>query len=263
MEFIELEVHERVKVVMPTREDKWAVNLLNTYHQLSTIKTGKMEREISVFGDPFNTGILITGIIDQVEYNKESMELTVTDYKTRRTPTLPKKAQKIGHDFQLIMYKLLLDGLTRGTADKSLLAEHLQLDLTRTLTVGVMDYILTLGLTHLFCSSTSDRLKFGDAVDTLGKLIAGLDLPPVTQQLVQYEYQVDHQLIGVESVEFNRDWTKGVLEGQVKFWTGEKYPNGPDIEELWKCDSCQFKNVCVWTKQKMLEKSPASKVCKT
>jgi len=259
---IELEVHERVIVHTQTKEDKWVVNLLDSYHQLSIIKEGGMEREINVFGDPFNTGLLITGIIDQVEYNKSTMELCITDYKTRRTPTLPQSAQKSGHDFQLMMYKLLLDGLTRGTTNVFLLSESLGLDRSRSLSVGVTDYIQDLGLTHLIHVSSSDRLKFGPVASTLGSLIAGLGLPPVSKLMVQYEYQGDRTVIGTEGVDFDKDWTKAVLEKEEKFWTGENLPSGPDIEDLWKCRTCQYQNVCVWTKQKLLEKSPASRTPK-
>lgn len=255
-----MEVHERVEVITRTREDDWTVKLVNTYNQLSIIQTGKMEREITVFGDPFGTGLLLTGIIDQVEYHREAVELVVMDFKTRRTPTIPGEEQKISHKFQVMMYKLLLDGLTRGSTDVKLLAEHLHLNLSSELSIGVIDYILDLGFTHLFSTSTKDHiLKFGEAIETLSMLIKGLDLPPVNTLAIQYEYQKTRELIGIEKVTFDRDWTRGTLEGEVKFWTGDKLPSGPDIEDLWKCDSCQFKRVCVWTKQKTLEKSPASK----
>lgn len=261
--FLELEVHEKVRIDIRTREDNWIANLLNTYNQLSIVKSGNLEREIRVFGDPFNTGILLTGVIDQVEFNKDSMELVITDYKTRQSNTLPQKAQKIGHNFQVMMYKMLLDGFTRGATDLVLLTEHLELDITRTVGIGVMEYIQRLGMTHLFSSSPSGNLKFGEAANCLLQLIAGLDLPPVRKLCMHYEYQISHELIGVQSVDFDREWTKEVLEEQEKFWTGENLPSGPEIEDLWKCKSCQYRDVCVWTKQKRLEKSPASKICKT
>ena len=256
----ELKVHEHIEVRTRTKEDQWTVKLLNTYNQLSIIKTGKMEREIVVFGDPFNIGILFTGIIDQVEYHRESMELVVMDLKTRRTPTMPGNAQKMGHKFQLMMYKLLLDGLTRGRTGVKLLAEHLHLNLLSTLSSGVMDYILDLGFSSSFCTPTKyQALKFGEVIDNLSVLIKELDLPPVTSLVIQYEHQKNHELIGVENVIFDNDWTRETLESRVKFWTGEHLPSGPDVEDLWKCNSCQFKSVCVWTKQKALEKSPTSK----
>ena len=256
----ELEVHKIVEVRTKTKEDEWIVKLLNTYNQLSIIKTGKMERELSVFGDPFGTGILISGIIDQVECNSESMGLVVTDLKTRRSPTTPTEAQTIGHKFQVMMYKLLLDGLTEGSTDLRLLTEHLHLNLSTQLSAGVRDYILELGLTNLFSTATSyHMLKFREAINILSALIKGLELLPVSSLVIQYEYQKTHELIGIENVTFDRDWTLRTLEGKVKFWKGEKFPSGPDVEDLWKCNSCQFKSVCVWTKQKELEKSPTSK----
>lgn len=259
----ELEVHERVVVKTVTREDKWAVQLLDTYKQLSIIKEGKMEREISVFGDLFNAGILIKGIIDQLQYSTETQELILTDLKTRRTNTMPGGTQILGHKLQLMVYKILLDGLTRGTTKMELLAEHLKLNFATRLSPSVADHISDLGLQELFTSETSDetlKLDFKDFVHTVSKLIRGLDLPPVTSLIVHYESQKTNEVIGEEGAEFDKGWAREMLNFALQFWRGEREPTGPDIEDMWKCETCQFKNVCVWRKQKELEVSPGVKI---
>ena len=262
---VELEVHEPVRVRTVTREDQWAVKLVNTYSQLAIIKEGKLEREISVFGDPFKSGILLNGVIDQVEYSTDAQKLTVTDLKTRRTKSLPGKSQAMGHKIQLMIYKLLLDGFTRGTTDANLLSNHLDLNLSSNLSVSVTDYINDLGLGSLFSSpgvsdSRESRLSFGHVADTVRMLIVGLDLPPVSSMEIHYEFQETNEVLGTESVEYDESLVKEKLESSIKFWKGSREPTGPDIEDLWKCETCQFKDVCTWRKQKTLESSPAAKL---
>lgn len=251
-----------------TREDKWAVQLLNSYKQLGIVKEGKLEREISVFGSLFNTGILLNGIIDQLQYSADTQKLIVTDLKTRRTNSMPGESQILGHKLQVMIYKMLLDGLTRGTTKTDVLVEHLNLNVSAPLSIEVIEYIQVMGLQSVFatfCSPEETSIKesgltFGDLLQSVSKLIRGLDLPPVTSLSIYYEYQETSAVIGVEEIMFDENWVKEKLESAIKFWRGDREPIGPDIEDLWKCDMCQFKRVCVWRKQKTLESSPGIKI---
>lgn len=271
--FTELEVHERVEVVTKTFEDKWAVMLINTYSQLATVAAGSLEREISVFGDPFDRGILVKGIIDQVQLTQDSGELTILDYKTRRTNTMPSAAQKQGHSLQLMLYKCMLDNLTCGMTKMNLLAKHLNLNFSRELTAGVLEHITHCGLRGLFNAKpdvTSEmssksygtdavlKVTFGELADKISQLIVGLGLPVVSSLMIQYTYQGTHEEIGMEVVQHNEAWTKKAFENSLDFWLGKREARGVDLEDLWKCNSCQFKEVCVWRRQKELEQSPAA-----
>ncbi len=250
-----------------TKEDDWAVKLVNTYKQLSIVKEGKLEREIDLFGDLFDLGILLKGIIDQLQYVEASQELIVTDLKTRRSNSLPMETQALGHKLQVMVYKMLLDGFTRGTTKMDLLTDHLHLNFAARLSAGVTDYINDIGLHGAFLASPSPeeperelKLTFGDLVHTVSKLIRGLDFPPVTSMRIHYEYQETNEVIGIVEVEHNEGLVKEKLESAVKFWRGDREPTGPDIEDIWKCNTCQFKHVCVWRKQKKLEVSPGVKI---
>lgn len=138
-----------------TKEDRAAVQLINTYNQLAVIKTGSLEREVSVFGDPFESGVLVRGIIDQLQYYPENDELILTDNKTRRAKSLPPPEQKLGTTFQLMLYKYLLDHMCLGFTKGELLYRHLNLDRDACLTQGALRYIIGSGLSGLF----SDNLR--------------------------------------------------------------------------------------------------------
>ena len=259
---LELEVHEQIPVRTVTQEDKHAVQLLNTYNQLAIIKQGKFEREIAVFGDPLNTGILLKGIIDQVQYSTDTHKLKITDLKTRITKSLPGETQILGHKFQVMAYKMLLDGLTRGSTQMNLLYDHLNLNPNSKLSVGVTDYIAKIGMENAFdkvCNAGEHGVSFREFMETVCTLITRLDLPPVSSLVISYEHQGTKEVLGTEEVVFDEAWVKETIETAIGFWKGDREPTGPDIEDLWKCDSCQFKGVCVWTKQKSLEASPAAK----
>ena len=274
----ELEVHEIVRVTTKTLEDRWAVTLLDTYNQLSTVASGSLEREINVFGDLFDRDILLKGIIDQVQYSKETGELTILDFKTRRTNTMPSEEQKRGHALQLMLYKCMLDSLTTGITKMNLLAKHLNLNFKCELTEGVLEHIDRYGLRALFTRSKITasvgeniqnspiiaegegvfRVTLGDVATKISELIVGLNLPLVSSLMVQYVYQQTHAEIGIEVIEHDERWARKEYENSLDFWLGKREPRGVDLEDLWKCESCQFKDVCVWRRQKMLEQSPVA-----
>jgi exonuclease V len=272
-------VHEIVRVVTVTQEDRWAVTLLDTYNQLSTVAAGSLEREINVFGDLFDRGILLKGIIDQVQFSKETGELTVLDFKTRRTNSMPSEAQKRGHALQLMLYKCMLDSLTSGITKMDLLAKHLNLNFKRELTEGVLEHIGRYGMWALFAKSKITAASVGENIQTsplvtegavgfkvtlgevaakISELIVGLNLPLVSSLMVEYVYQQTHEEIGVEVIEYDEPWARKAFENSLDFWVGKREPRGVDLEELWKCEMCQFKDVCVWRRQKVLEQSPVA-----
>ena len=252
----ELEVRERVQVEMLTKEDRWAVTLTNTYLQLASIKSGAVEREIAVFGELFATGILINGIIDQLQYSQETGELTLLDYKTRQRNCLPSPEQKKGNALQLMIYKCLLDHLTCGATPFSLLNKHLGLDFRTPLSKGPVEYIKQCGLESLLAG----EMTFGAVAECVSRLILGLGLPLVTTLVLQYEYKSTGDVIGVEGVDYDEEWMKEQLESCLSFWRGQRSARGVDIEEAWKCDVCQFRDICVWRIHRKLERSPAAMI---
>lgn len=248
-----------------------AVQLINTYAQLATIKAGKIEREISVFGDPCDQGILVRGVIDQLQFSPENNELILTDNKTRRTKSIPGPKQKMGTRLQLMLYKYLLDYMLLGITKSTLLYDHLDLNQDAFLTSGPLDFIQSCGLGALFWDTKPDtsnsgslglpQLKFGTVVNSIMTHIAGLNLPLVESLMVQYEHQETGEVLGVDSVEYDEQWMKARVEDSLEFWRGERVARGVAIEDAaWKCGSCQFREICVWRLNQELENSPAAKL---
>lgn len=252
-------MHEKVVIEKITKEDRWAVQLIDSYVQLASIKSGGLEREIAVFGDPFGMGILINGVIDQLQYSPESKELILLDYKTRKSNSLPSFEQKRGHSLQLMLYKCMLDFLLCGATQVSLLSQHAKLVFSTPLTSGPVEYIRQCGLQGLLMGDKDKPVLFGEVAESIGKLIAGLGLPLVSTLVVQYEHQATGEVIGIETVEYDEHWMKAELDTCFSFWLGRRPARGVDIEATWKCDSCQFRDICVWRMQKQLEQSPVAR----
>ncbi|CAI8035452.1 Exonuclease V [Geodia barretti] len=239
----ELEVHEIVKVETVTKEDRAAVQLINTYTQLSVVKTGGMEREVSVFGDPFESGVLVRGIIDQLQYFPEAGELILTDNKTRRAKSLPPTEQKKGTRFQLMLYKYLLDRMCLGLTKGELLYRHLNLERESCLTQGALNHIISCGLSGLFSDElgvagglTSSQQGFteGSSISQQG---IGLGLPLVGVLMVHYEHQGSGESLGMDTVEYDEQWMMGELKNRLGYWEGSRPAQGVDIESAWKCSS--------------------------
>ena len=54
------------------------------------------------------------------------------------------------------------------------------------------------------------------------------------------------QSIGHKSLVFNPEFLKTYLEASLAWWRGEREARGVDLQEAWKCRSCDFRDDCEW-----------------
>ncbi|XP_019401107.1 PREDICTED: exonuclease V isoform X2 [Crocodylus porosus] len=93
----ELEVHDLVKIPTTSREDCWAIKILNLLSVIPVLQAGGHVRELPVFG--VIEGVFVSGIIDELCYNTKG-ELELNELKTRSRPFMPGKAQRKKDHFQ-------------------------------------------------------------------------------------------------------------------------------------------------------------------
>ena len=227
------------------------------YQQLSTIKDGGLEREISVFGDPFHHGTVINGIIDQIQYCPRDDSLVLLEFKTRKTPTLPQAEQLRGHQLQLMIYKLLFDNITQGVTDYKSTFKLMGLNLDIALSLGPLQFLERLHLADLISHQPDlpSIVTFEQIADLIQQQLHDLHLPPVSVLLLHYQHQSSKQELGIELVVHDQDWARKEVERSLEFWLGLRTAHGVDIEESWKCSSCQFTEVCVWKRQQQTRHS--------
>ena len=293
--FLEIEIHDvPIKVPAPTREDKWAVDLVNTFIKLKQISRGGIGAEIKIYG--IIEEAVLSGIVDQLQYCPEDRSFVLLELKTRKSNSLPQEEQKRGHCLQLMLYKLLVDSFIGGMTNYCTVAQKLGLKLSQFLSPGPVEYVYNSGVmgrellnmedtglsippthfpaspllnNHLQSSGMRSSPRKGAIVNpslTLEQLInaitvhvTDLELPQVDTLLLQYIYQVNDQVLGVETVLHDEAWATKELKSSLGYWLGEREASGVDVEESWKCTSCQFSEACVSRKRQLVVSSPVKK----
>ena len=95
-----------MNVKISSRADKWAVHILNLLTSVRGFLAGAhVAREVPIFGDPFGTGDLFFGIIDELRFDAEKYSLGLVELKTRKTKRMPGKAQKKQHFLQVNLFQ--------------------------------------------------------------------------------------------------------------------------------------------------------------
>lgn len=257
---LEIEIRKPVDVETVTKEDRCAVELVNTFIKLQSVAMGNTEREIKLFGrmpGGNQHNLLVSGVIDQVQYCVSDNSLIVLELKTRKSQSLPENEQRKANHLQVMIYKVLLDSFTHGLEDYTQLLQARGLLIDRPLTAGPVEHMKELKLDNSDQLGTPPTLRH--LADIVSKAVVNLNLPLVDALLVQYVYQGNGDVLGVEPVPHDDEWVRKMVDSAHQYWKGERDATGVDIEECWKCSTCPFKDVCVWRKKQKLETSPVKK----
>ncbi|XP_078278496.1 exonuclease V isoform X2 [Rhinoraja longicauda] len=237
----ELEIQDIVPINIESREDSWAVKLLNFLSMIQFLQAGERVRELPVFGEV--EGIFLVGVIDELCYGS-SGELELHELKTRAQPTLPSAAQRKSHHLQVNVYKLLFEALIKGQLKKDTIIQHLQLQTAQSFGSEVMLHAKKMGL---FVNT------FGELLDLIFLNLMYIQIPTIGVLKIEYCYQADASVIGTEVVHFEERRLDKELKHYCSFWKGQREAQGVDIEEAWKCRSCDFADICQWREKKAEE----------
>ncbi|XP_014676846.1 PREDICTED: exonuclease V-like isoform X2 [Priapulus caudatus] len=240
----ELAVQDIVNVEITSPEDAFAVKLINLIGMAEDFATGAacVRREIPVFGAPYGEGLFLSGIVDEIRCDAETFQLDVVEMKTRaNSKTLPSTSQMATHRMQVMLYKKLFDDLVRGAVTKATIALHLRLRLDRRLGDDVLHHL-------------GDRR----ACDTLGSLtdfaFARLQsLPFVARTTLEYCHQADACCFEMVAVDYDDAWLRAAYARCAGFWRGARAARGVDVEEAWKCRTCEFADTCAWRLRRIEE----------
>lgn len=236
--YAELQVHSLVDVAVTTHEDSFSIKVLNLLISLEGLLRGiPVAREVPIFGCPFKQDIFVLGIIDELRCSSE-FELTLSEFKTRSAQGLPRQAQQSTHNLQVMLYKAMFDSIVSGCFDKQLVARHLGLDLNCTLGADVSRHIASAGM----CART-----LGELLDVLVE--RAQYLPRVTMLEIEYQHQATGQHLGKVTVDYDDEWLEGKFVTFAAFWRGQRQACGVDIEESWKCQKCDYADLCQWRQQ--------------
>lgn len=230
----ELELHDLVTVPITTKEDAWAIKFLNILSMIPTLQSEGRIREFPVFGEV--EGVFLVGVIDELHYTSKG-ELELAELKTRRCPVLPLSAQKKKDCFQVSLYKYIFDAMVQGKVTPGSLVHHTKLCLDKPLGPSV--------LRHARQGGFSVK-SLGDLMELVFLSLTLSDLPAIDTLKLQYIHQETATVLGTEIVAFEEKEVKSKVRHYVAYWTGHRDPQGVDVEEAWKCRTCDYVDVCEW-----------------
>ncbi|MBN3292826.1 EXO5 Exonuclease, partial [Polypterus senegalus] len=232
----ELEEHDVVSVSTESREDHWAAKFLNVLTGLTMLKESGRVRELPVFGQV--EGIFLVGVIDELHYSPKG-ELTLSELKTRLRKSLPSAAQRRTHDLQAGIYRLLFDRMVQGKLESQTFVQSLKLRPDKQLAPGVCDHAQAVGF-HV-CT-------FSDALELLLLNLTYMETPNIDNLKIEYVHQSTGAPLGIKEVQFSEPRLLAELHYLLSYWTGQREPQGVDIEDSWKCGWCVFTEHCEWRK---------------
>ncbi|XP_078613373.1 exonuclease V-like [Branchiostoma floridae x Branchiostoma japonicum] len=240
----ELEVHDIVPIKVSSAEDSWAVKLLNMIAQVTMLQRGqKCVREIHVFGEPFDMGVFIVGVIDELRYSDEG-QFELLDFKTRGTKTVPSKSQQRKESLQVCLYKRLFDDMVLGKLKKESILKHLRRSPDKLLGEEIVEYGKNVGIA---CTT------FGELLDMALLLMAHSDVPCIDGLKIEYCCQDEEDSFMTKPVEYDDKMLRRELGHYFDFWKGDREVEGVQIEEAWKCGKCPYADLCDWRKKKEAE----------
>lgn len=232
----ELELGDLVTVPVTTKEDTWAIKFLNILSMIPTLQSEGCVREFPVFGEV--EGVLIVGVIDELHYTAKG-ELELAELKTRRRPMLPSEAQRKKDYFQVSIYKYIFDCMVQGKVTPTHLTHHTKLNPEKPLGPSV--------LRHAQQGGFSVK-SLGDLMELVFLSLTLSDLPVIDTLKVEYVHQETATVLGTEIVAFEVREVREKVQHYMAYWMGHREPQGVDVEEAWKCQTCSYADICEWKK---------------
>ena len=238
--FTELELYDVVDIKIESKEDKWASIFLNCLTKMASLDAQETVRELPVFGELFQMGVFVNGIIDELRFN-EMGQLELLELKTRAGRSLPSKAQQNKNFLQAMLYSIMFNELLAGKLDTTTLMSKLNLNGEAALSEDVITFAKE-------CRIQCDKLV--QIADLLLKRFQISDIPKISSIVVEYCSQVSHEVVNRMSMDLDESWTRSKLITMLPYWKGEREAVGVEIEEAWKCQRCEFVDTCVWRRKK-------------
>ncbi|XP_012998114.2 exonuclease V isoform X1 [Cavia porcellus] len=232
----ELELHDLVTVPITAKEDAWAIKFLNILTMIPSLQSEGCIREFPVFGEV--EGVFLVGVIDELHYTTKG-ELELTELKTRKRPLLPLDAQKKKDCFQVSLYKYIFDAMVQGKVTPSSLIHHTKLCPDKPLGPPVLRHAQQEGFSVK---------SLGDLIELVFLSLTLSDLPVIDILKIEYIHQETATVLGTEIVAFEEKAVRDKVQHYIAYWMGHREPQGVDVEEAWKCRTCNFTDICEWKK---------------
>jgi len=238
----EMELYDIVDITIESKEDKWATIFLNCLTKLASLDAQQTVRELPVFGEPFNMGVFVYGIIDELHFN-EVGHLELLELKTRagNNSQLPSRAQQSRTFLQVMLYSIMFNDLLAGKLDTTELLSKLHLNGDAVLSEDVNKFANE-------CRIPCNKLVH--IAELLLKRFQVSKIPKIKSIVIEYYSQFSNEVIHRTHMDLDEGWTHSKLITMLPYWKGQRETIGVEIEEAWKCHRCEFADACVWRMKK-------------
>ncbi|KAF7884794.1 hypothetical protein EAF00_010612 [Botryotinia globosa] len=222
----------------------------------------------------------------QIEMRKQSNKVYICDVKTRGVRTLPNDAAFRPTRVQLMLYHHLLGNLATNSVDFSVLAARYRLDTSKAFSDAFIAQVGSMnedddGVYHdaleeqddSASSSTQDSMSVLLAHNNLNALwsvmISGFQItfPDGAGSLgrilkTEYRSRDDGEIVGIKTIPMDNEELNSYLEEELRWWKGEREAKGVQLDEAFKCRSCDFAEGCEWRLQKVVEATEKARMQK-
>ncbi|KAJ8129436.1 hypothetical protein O1611_g4197 [Lasiodiplodia mahajangana] len=195
----------------------------------------------------------------------------LTDVKTRGSDRLPTGTALRPARVQLFLYHRLLSDMAADKLDYAAIFKRYGLDGEAHFSDA---FIAQIGGLHdeIFYDADSDIEDIPPEIyspDLIGYRSISQIIPLLKAELretfplgpasisnllaVQYRHRDDGRIIGNNSFPNDPEALDAYMKENLRWWRGEREPEGVTIEETYKCGWCEFAETCQWRKDKEAE----------
>ncbi|KAI1421969.1 hypothetical protein F5Y12DRAFT_660386 [Xylaria sp. FL1777] len=195
----------------------------------------------------------------------------LTDVKTRGSDRLPTGTAIRPARVQLLLYHRLLSDMADDKVDYSVIFERYGLNGEARFSDGFMAQIGNLH-DEVFYDADSEIEEVPperDSPDLLGYRSISQIIPLLRAEFkeafplgsasisvllaVEYRHRDDGRFLGNNSFLADPEALDIYMKDNMRWWRGEREPEGVSIEETFKCHWCEFAESCQWRKDKEVE----------
>lgn len=246
----------QVTVRVETREDAWALMLLQFATGLYILHTKGRTREVPVVG--IVHGKLVRGIIDELHLDEQG-QIVLVETKTRSSKTLPAQADQQQAQWQCMIYRRLLVSMA-ATWHCTLDAHASSLDWAVIWeTFHIRPHT---ALTSAFVEDVERMVRQVDTPWERKQVPPGMTLQHVMDMIkpslrvirrqmapimkIVYVQRDSGETLGSVSLSNNAAALNGFLDKTFALLEGKREPEGVAVSSTNRCERCTWRDDCEW-----------------
>ena len=211
-------------------------------------------------------------VFQNIRSLKSSPRIYLTDVKTRGIKSIPKGASFRPTLMQLMLYHRFLSDLATNKVNADLLFDRYALEPDAQFS---NNFVAQIGsLNEVFdVPSSPETESLQSSQDSMTVLLSHNSLRSLWKFMIaefahtmpagvksignvlkaEYRNANDGEIMGAKTFMYDDKRMQEYLDDEMRWWKGERGPQGVCLEEAYKCRSCEFADECGWRKNKIEE----------